>query len=537
MRSIGETPGGWIGGGGGGVGGGGVTGGGGGVVMIATLCRGFGEPSPVPATLDRTIVGQRSWDRGGEGERRVPLVLGVDSSAHSTMVELRDSDTGKIFGSGRASHPPSAPPRVEQDPMVWWQALVEARHEAGGALGVAAVAVAAQEQGLVALDRQGRVVRPAKLALDTEAARDAAALVQALGGATEWVHACGSVPDASFTISKLAWLQRVEPASHRQAAKVMLPHDWLTFRLSRQVVTDRGDASGTGYWSPRDEQWRPDLLALIDSDRDWDGWLPRVLAPDEPAGDREGVLIAGGTGRMMALALGLGLKPRDVVVDVGDVVSVFTVRERPTEDPSGAVLGFADATGRHLPLVRGESGMRTVDAFARLLGIDMRRIDQLASSAPAGAGGLVLVPASGRSRASLHGIPDDLTPEVFARAVVESVAVSIVDALDGLRAADVPVGGRLFLVGEGAKGHALQQTLANLTERPVAVPRGDRVTAGACVQAASALTRTSPDEVAAAWGLAKARDVEPDPRVDPEDLRAAVRAVRGETPRSGFSEG
>lgn len=456
----------------------------------------------------------------------MPLVLGVDSSAHSTMVELRDSDTGKVFGSGRASHPPAVPPRAEQDPMAWWQALVEARHDAGGALGVAAVAVAAQEQGLVALDHQGHVVRPAKLGCDTESAADAEALVEALGGPTEWVHACGSVPDASFTISKLAWLRRTEPASYDQTAKVMLPHDWLTFRLSRQVVTDRGDASGTGYWSPREERWRPDVLTLIDADRDWGACLPRVLGPDEPAGDREGVIISGGTGRAMALALGLGLKPRDVVVDVGDVVSVFTVRERPTEDPSGAVAGLADASGRHLPLVRGGSGMRTVEAFARLFDVDIRRIDQLASNAPTGARGMVLVPASGRTRAALHGIPDDLTPELFARAVVESVVVSIVDALGRLRAADVPVGGRLFLVGDGAKGHTLQQTLADLTERPVAVPQGDRVAAGACVQAASGLDRSSPDELAAAWGLDRAREVEPDPRVDPEDLRAAIRAAR-----------
>jgi xylulokinase len=453
-------------------------------------------------------------------------VLGVDSSAHSTTVELRDSDTGKVFGSGRAPHPPAMPPRAEQDPMTWWQALVEARHDAGGALGVAAVAVAAQGQGLITLDQQAHVVRPAKLASDTEARHDAESLVEALGGPAEWVHACGSVPDASFTIAKLAWLRRTEPEAYDRTVKVLLPHDWLTFRLSRQVVTDRGDASGTGYWSPREERWRPDVLTLVDSDRDWGACLPRVLGPAEPAGDREGVLIAGGTGSAMAVALGLALKPRDVVIDVGDTVSVFTVRERPTEDATGAVIGFADATGRHLPLVRGASGMRTIEAFARLFDIDKRRIDQLAGNAPTGAGGMVLVPATRRSRASLHGIPDDLSPELFARAVVESVVVSIIDALDALRAADVPVGGRMFLVGDGAKGHALQQTLADLTERPVAVPQGDRVVAGACVQAASALDGSSPEAVAAGWGLDRAREVEPDPRVDREELRAAIRAAR-----------
>lgn len=409
--------------------------------------------------------------------------------------------------------------------MAWWQALVEARHDAGGALGVSSVAVAAQTQGLVVLDEQARIARPAKLGCDTEAAPDADALVEALGGPAEWVHACGSVPDASFTIAKLAWLRRNEPDVYTRTAKVMLPHDWLTFRLSRKVVTDRGDASGTGYWSPREERWRPDVLTLIDAERDWAACLPRVLAPEEPAGDREGVLIAGGTGATMAMAIGVALKPRDIVVDVGEITSVYTVRERPTEDPNGVVVGLADATGRYLPMVRSRSGFRMVDAFARMLDVDTRRIDQLATNAPPGAGGMVLVPDP-RGTASLHGIPNDASPELLARAVIECVAAGIIEAVDALRVADVPVGGRIVLVGEGAKGHALQHALADITGRPVSVPQGDRVAAGACVLAASALDGTPSDEHATAWNLEKGREVEPDPRIDPEDLRATLRAAR-----------
>ena len=246
----------------------------------------------------------------------MPLVLGVHSATNATKVELRDSDDGREYGSGRAEHPGAAPPVSEQDPMDWWHALVEARHDAGGALGVSAVAVAAQQHALVVLDESGRVIRPAKLWNDTEATPDADDLVDALGGAPEWAHAVGSVPDAAFAVSKLAWLRRREPDAFDRIAKVLLPHDWLTFRLSRKIVTDRGDASATGYWSPREERWNPEVLTLVDEHRDWSSCLPRVLAPDEQAGDREGVVISAGTGEAMAAALGLGIHPRDVVVSV-----------------------------------------------------------------------------------------------------------------------------------------------------------------------------------------------------------------------------
>jgi xylulokinase len=109
------------------------------------------------------------------------------------------------------------------------------------------------------------VQRPAKLWNDTESAPDAETLLGALpGGPAGWAAACGSVPVPSFTITKLHWLWRHEPSVLRRATDVILPHDWLTFRLTGRRGTDRGDASGTGYWSPRESRYRPDLLDLVD---------------------------------------------------------------------------------------------------------------------------------------------------------------------------------------------------------------------------------------------------------------------------------
>ena len=461
----------------------------------------------------------------------MPLVLGIESTTRCTKVEIRDADDGKLFGSGRAEHPGASLHDREQDPNVWWNALVDARRAAGGALGVSSVSVAAQSHGLVVVDGEGAVIRPAMLRDDDSAVREAAALVDALDSPAEWTHACGSVPSAAFPIAKLAWLRQNEPDSYDRIARAMLPHDWLTFRLSRRVVTERGDASATGYFSPRDNEWRTDLLDLIDSQREWPRMMPRVLDVGEPAGDREGVAIAAGTGDTMGAALGLGMRPRDVLVML-EPACALTVRERPTEDPSGRVAGLADANGHYLPMVLASAVLDQRDRFARVLGLDANNFDRLALEAPPGAGGITFVPPRADARpnrppipGALHGITDDLEPALIARAVVESVAHGILDDIDALRQADVPVGGRLFLVGE-TRSHSLPQVLADLTGRAISLPKGDRIVAGACVQAAATATGASMDEIAATWGLDRARELEPDARADPEELRASRRAAR-----------
>src|SRR4051812_14446408 len=192
------------------------------------------------------------------------LVAGIDSSTSATKVEVLDAETGRRWGRGRESHPPTGtPPRSEQDPGAWWSALIQAFHAAGRYDDVAALSVAGQQHGMVALDDGLDVLRPAKLWNDTESATEAAALVEQLG-AEAWATAAGSVPTASFTVTKLAWLRAHEPDTYARLAAVALPHDWLTFRLTGRLVTDRGDASGTGYWSPSEGRWRRDLLALVD---------------------------------------------------------------------------------------------------------------------------------------------------------------------------------------------------------------------------------------------------------------------------------
>ncbi len=362
------------------------------------------------------------------------LVAGVDSSTSACKIEVRDVDTGELVASGRSPHPPTTPPRSEQHPDAWWSAFEEAAHQADlhGANRPAAIAVGGQQHGLVVLGVHGAVLRPAKLWNDTESADDAAALVDVLGPEA-WATACGSVPVPSFTITKLAWLKRREPETFAEMARVLLPHDWLTHRLTGGFSTDRGDASGTGWWSPAEEVYREDLLALVDDSLSVDVLLPRVLGPTEAAGDWEGAVVGPGTGDNMAAALGLGMGPGDLALSLGTSGTAFMVSDAPSADPSGVVAGFADATGRYLPLVCTLNATKVTDAVARLLGVGPRELDELASAAPPGAGGLVLVPhfdgerTPNRPDAAGHltGIRSDVSREQFARAAYEGVVCNL----------------------------------------------------------------------------------------------------------------
>ncbi len=479
------------------------------------------------------------------------LVCGVDSSTQSTKVELRDADTGVLVASGRAPHPATTPPRSEQLPAAWWDALGAATSACGrGAADVAAVAVAGQQHGLVVTDAAGTPLRPAKLWNDTESAPQAAALVAQLGGPAAWAAACGSVPVASFTITKLAWLRRHEPEVLARASRVLLPHDWLTLRLCGAAVTDRGDASGTGYWSPASGRYLVEVLALVDPDVDWRPRLPEVLGPVETAGAvggaaaaavglRAGAAVGPGTGDNMAAALGVALQPGDVVVSIGTSGTVYAVSPRPTADGSGAVAGFADATGRFLPLVCTLNATKVTDAAARLLGVDHAGFDALALSGAPGAGGLVLLPYLDGERTPnrpaatglLTGLRSDVTREQLARAAMEGVVCGLLDGLDALQAAGVDTGGRLVLVGGGSRSAAYPRVLSDLAGRAVTVAAGaEHVAAGACVQAAAVLHGRPPEEVAVAWGLGRGPVVEPGPgaAAGPE-VRAAYGACRDAT--------
>jgi len=465
----------------------------------------------------------------------MPLVAGVDSSTQSTKVEVRDADTGAVVTHASAPHPPTTPPRSEQDPLAWWNAFETAWAAAGPPV-VDAISIAGQQHGMVVLDAAGEVVRPAKLWNDTESAPDSGWLLKQLpGGAEQWAAACGSVPVAAFTITKLSWLHRGEPEHWARVARVLLPHDWLTYRLTGRYVTDRGDASGTGYWSAGEERYRFDLLGIVDGERDWSSVVPEVLGPLDVAGRWGHAEVGSGTGDNMAAALGVGLRPGDVAMSLGTSGTVYAVSDLATADRTGAVAGFADASGRFLPLVCTLNATKVTEAVRRLLGVDHGELDALALAAAPGASGLVLLPyLDGErtpnrptARGVLGGLRSDVSREDLARAAFEGVVCGLLDGLDAL-AGHADTSGRIVLVGGGSRSSAYRQIVADLTSRAVQVPDADEhVATGACVQAAAVLHQRPVHEVAAAWGLGSGRTIEPGPgAAHALDVRAAYAARR-----------
>jgi xylulokinase len=434
-------------------------------------------------------------------------VLGVDSSTQSCKVEVRDVDTGQLLGTGAAPHPPAFPPRSEQHPSDWVAAFVAATRAALAScerpVTVRAISVAAQCHGLVLLDAAGQPLRAAKLWNDTTGAPNLVRLADRIG-TRRWVLRIGSLPTAAFTIAKLAWVAEHEPGLLDRVATILLPHDYLTYWLTGARVTDRSDASGTGYFDATAREWITEYLNLAAGARDWAPKLPTVLGPTDVAGTvraaaadelglPSGVLVGPGGGDQHAGYLGLGLIDGDQYFGIGTSGVVATSSRTPVFDPSGLVDGVADLTGGYLPLVSTLNAARVGDVAARLLGTDLDGLTALALEA-GDTQGPVLVPfLDGErkpDRPDARGTFVDITSHTsraeFARSFVEGPLLSLLGGRDSLRACGVELNARITAVGGGSRSPATRQLLADLSGEEVVTLDAEEATArGACIQAAA----------------------------------------------------
>lgn len=472
-----------------------------------------------------------------------PFVIGVDSSTQSTKALVVDAATGQVVARGQAPHTVTPGPGHESDPEEWWQALEAALGQCGRAAQQAsAVSVGGQQHGLVTLDADGRPVRPAMLWNDVRSAPQSDRLIGQLGGPAVWAERFGSVPAPAFTVTKWAWLCENEPQSAAATTAVRLPHDYLTGRLTGDGTTDRGDASGTGWWASSTGAYDEEMLELIGLAQQS---LPRVLSPGEAAGTVRpglplpaGALVAAGTGDNMAAALGLGLRPGQPVLSLGTSGTVYSVSTRRPTDPTGTVAGFADARGDWLPLACTLNCTLAVDRVAALLSLDREAVE--------GGGEAVLLPfLDGERTPNLpyaSGLLSGLRHETTAGQVLQAAYDGAVFAL--LRALDKVLGGGadgeggadsgggaaagaeaempLLLIGGGAKGTAWRETVRRLSGRPVQVPRAEELVAlGAAAQAAGLLLEEDPATVARRWGTAEGPAYDAVPRDEAAVTRVA----------------
>lgn len=450
----------------------------------------------------------------------IDVVIGIDSSTQSCTVEVRDVVTGALVTTGRAPHPVTTPPVSEQDPDAWWAALVAAvRGATAGVDGrVVGIGVGAQCHGLVAMGADGAVLRPAKLWNDTTSARQAAALLE-WHEPSWWTREIGLAPSAALTISKLAWLRDNEPETFSRVRHLAVPHDWLTYRLTGRRVTDRSDASGTGYFSAETGLWRTDILGEVIADREWEPMLPQVLGPQDAAGsitaeaaeelgiDRGAIVSAGGGDQHLA-AQGIGIQVGDIAYSLGTSGVVFATTPHPVHDPTGGIDGVANVTGGFLPLVCTLNSTKVTDAMARLLDVDHVELSRLALSARPTPDRPVMAayldgersPRLPWARGMLAGLSTGTSREELALAAFEGVAMGLVRAERLLASHGIETTGRTIVVGGGGRSEAYRQVLADLTRRSVLTVDAPEGTArGAAVQAAAVVRGDTVADLSRAW--------------------------------------
>jgi xylulokinase len=421
----------------------------------------------------------------------MPLVAGVDSSTQSVKIVIRDAQSGRLIREGRAPHPPG----TEVDPEQWWLALQQAITSAGGLADVSAISIGGQQHGMVTLDANGNLIRPALLWNDTRSAAAAQAINQEN---PDIADRTGSTLVASFTASKVRWLLENEPENAKRVAAICLPHDWLSWKLSgskdiHEIFTDRSDASGTGYFNPVTSEYDRELFQRI-FHVDQYIYLPKIISCND-VGLRvsESLLIGAGAGDNAGAAFGLQAEPGDLIVSLGTSGTAFAVSDTSTHDATGEVAGFADLTGRFLPLVCTLNAARILDAATAILQCTHEELGELALQAEPGAHGLSLLPyfegERTPNRPDATGVLAGLTLENsnradIARAYIEGMLSGLVDAAQSLISRGVAVN-RILLIGGAAKNPAVGKIAASLFGREVLIPpAGEYVANGAARQAA-----------------------------------------------------
>jgi xylulokinase len=436
------------------------------------------------------------------------MYLGVDCGTQGTKTLLIDEE-GTALGRGYAPHAliERETGTREQDPQWWVDALRLATKQALAAVGrsdVRAIGVSGQQHGLVVLDSDYKVIRPAKLWNDTETVRQNEQLIEMLGGAEAYMERFGILPLTGYTVSKLLWLKQLEPENFERIRYILLPHEYLNFWLTGEMRAESGDASGTAFFDPRSRTWAKDVLDVIDGGSgQLFAALPHLIGPDEVVGTLRpevaaefnvpsSCIVAPGGGDNMMGAIGTGnVRDGVVTLSLGTSSTVYTHAPSPSKDRSGSVAPFCASSGGWLPLVCTMNATNVVTQTLQVLGRTVADIDPALNGTEPGAGGLTFIPFLHgertpdlpEARGSLLGVSaNNFTPDNLIRAVIEGVSFGVLAGLDLIlegRKAEV-----IYVIGGGSRSTAWRQLLADATGARIEVPLEEEAgSLGAAIQA------------------------------------------------------
>jgi xylulokinase len=437
------------------------------------------------------------------------MFLGIDCGTQGTKALLLASD-GVVLGRGYARHQliERSNGAREQDPRWWVDALRDSVRQAmkgwDGETAVQAIGVSGQQHGLVVLDENFEVIRPAKLWNDTETASQNSAMLERLGGRDQYFQRFGIIPMTGYTVSKLLWMAEKEPENFARIRHILLPHEYLNFWLTGELKAEPGEASGTGYFNVRTRTWCREVLDAIDGGTgQLYRALPALMNSNEFIANLRAEIaaemslttacrVSAGGGDNMMGAIGTGnVREGVVTLSLGTSSTVYSYREHPAHDPTGNVAPFCSSSGGWLPLVCTMNATNIVTGTVKLLGRTVADIEDALETTEPGAEGLVMLPfLNGErtpdlptARGSLHGISaNNFTPAHLIRAAVEGVSFGILNGLDLVLENTRPA--VIQVIGGGARSRAWRQLLADVTGATIQVPQEEEAGClGAAMQA------------------------------------------------------
>ena len=417
-------------------------------------------------------------------------VLGIDVSTTATKAVIVDAD-GAVRGIGTAEYGFSTPQPTwsEQEPQLWWDGAVEAIRAVLASTGVAAADIAAvgltgQMHGAVLLDDAGQVLRPAILWNDQRTAAECD-LIRAALGAERLIAITGNDAMTGFTAPKLVWVRDHEADIWSRVAHVLLPKDYLRFRLSGEYALDKADGAGTLLFDLGARDWSPEMLDALRIDPRW--MPPTHEGPDvtgtvtaeaaATTGLVAGTPVVAGGGDQSANAVGVGaVSPGTVALSLGTSGVVFAPTDAPLFDPAGQVHAFCHAVpGRwHLMTVM-LSAAGSLRWFRDTVAPGEAFRDLVASAAevPAGSDGLWFLPylsgersphADPLARGAFVGLSLGHDRRHLTRAVLEGVAFGLRDGLDQMVAAGMPRPAQVRASGGGTESALWRQILADVLD-------------------------------------------------------------------------
>ncbi len=420
-------------------------------------------------------------------------LLGIDVGTGGTRALVLD-ESGTVIASATADHAPFASPQTgwaEQDPDDWWRACrhaVPAALEAAGLAGsdIAAIGLTGQMHGATLLDASGTVVRPALIWCDQRTQADCDGLTELIGAA-RLIELTSNPALTGFTLPKLLWVRRTETDAWARVCHVLLPKDYIRYRLTGRMATDVADASGTLLFDVARRRWSGEMLAATGLSASllpeaFEG--PQVTGALTAAGAAAvgllpGTPVVAGGGDQAAGAIGMGIvRSGAVSATIGTSGVVFAATDRPALDPRGRVHTFCHAVpGRwHVMGVTQAAGLSLRwfrDRFGSI-GSDPRdpyeRLTDEAMAVPPGADGVLWAPylmgertphLDADARAALVGLAASHSRGHVIRAILEGVAFSLQDSFTILREMQVPVQA-IRLGGGGARSPLWRQIQADV---------------------------------------------------------------------------